>query len=140
MFAYKPDQGVFARGTAFWVLAAYSALAGYRLNLHVQRWHWANARWTDGNMAVLGFPLTPSFLLGLVVFAGLMFSTWKLVNLPKLADLLVDTESEMRKVTWPSFEDCKTASYVVIGCVLFMLAFLASADLGLGYLFRSLIY
>ena len=140
MFRYKPDQGIYARGTAFWVFAAYAGLAGYRLHLHVQRWDWANVRWSDGNVPVLGFPMMPSFVVGLVVFCALAYVAWRVVNLPRLANLLVDTEQEMKKVTWPSFEDSKNASYVVIGCVVFMLIFLAMVDFGLGYLFRTLIY
>ena len=58
----------------------------------------------------------------------------------RLANLLIDTEQEMKKVTWPSFDDSKKSSLVVIGCVVFMLGFLTAADLLLSTVFKDLIY
>jgi preprotein translocase SecE subunit len=54
---------------------------------------------------------------------------WRWLDKPKNADLLIDTESEMRKVTWPTFKDVVSSSLVVIFCVLFLLVFLAGADI-----------
>jgi preprotein translocase SecE subunit len=140
MFGYKPDQGVYARGTTFWVLLAFAYVAGMRFNYWVQGWgDWPNNQITD-NVPVLGFPLTPSFLMGVGLFALLTFAIWKVVNHAKLANLLIDTETEMKKVTWPSFQDSKQASIVVIGCVLFMLVFLFFADMILNWLFMGVVF
>lgn len=140
MFRYKPEQGVYVRGSAFWILVAYAGLAGYRFHLEIQRFDWANLRWSGGNIPVAGFPLTPSNLLGYLLFFGSLYGVWRLVNYPKLADLLIDTEQELRKITWPAIQDVKNASMVVLGCVLFMLVFLGLADLGLSWVFRNLVY
>jgi len=140
MFRYKPDQGVYARGTTFWVLSSYATLAGYRFHLELQRFDWANRRFTEGNVPVLGFPLTPCNLLGLVVCLCLIYGVWWLVNFPRLTDLLIDTEQELRKITWPNVEDSKNASVVVLGCVVFMLVFLGLADLGFAWFFARVIY
>ena len=48
------------------------------------------------------------------------------------ADLLIETESELRKVTWPTVPEAVRSSIVVIACVLFLMAFLAGADWLLG--------
>ena len=44
------------------------------------------------------------------------------------ADLLIDTESELKKVTWPTGEEVANSSFVVIVSVLFIMGFLAVAD------------
>jgi len=47
---------------------------------------------------------------------------------PKLADLLIETESELQKVTWAKMPEVVNSSIVVIGFVLFLMAFLAGSD------------
>lgn len=140
MFAYRPDQGVYARGTTFWILLGFAYVGGLRFNYWVQSWgDWPNQQLT-GDVPVLGYPLTGAFLLGLAVFFMFTFGIWKLVNHSRLADLLIDTEAEMKKVTWPSFQDSKQSSIVVIGCVLFMLVFLTISDEFLNWLFMKVVF
>ena len=53
---------------------------------------------------VLGSYLTPALLVGVAACLGLTYAVaWRVVNTPKLADLLIDTEAEMKKVT-PALE------------------------------------
>jgi preprotein translocase SecE subunit len=139
MFKYKPGEGVYARGTAFWTLVGFAYLAGRRFFLWSQRWDFSR-KTLLADIPVLGMPLTPGLLLG--VFVGLLgaWGAWKLVNAPKIADLLVDTELEMKKVTWPSFDESRKASFVVIACVVIMVAFLSLSDMGLERIFFSLVY
>jgi len=140
MFRYRPDQGVYARGTAFWCLVIFAWLAATRFHYWTQSFgDWPSKRLMADKIAVVGVYLTPSLFLGIGLFLALLLGIWKLVNHAKLADLLIDTEQEMRKVTWPSFEDSKTSSLVVIGCVVFMLLFLMGSDFALGWAFH-LIY
>lgn len=140
MFRYRPDQGVYARGTSFWVLVLFAWLAGTRFRYWAESWGaWATRRLLDGPVPVVGVHLTPAFLLGTAVFLGFAYVAWRAVNHPRLGDLLIGTEAEMKKVTWPSFEDCRKSSLVVIGSVIFMLAFLGVTDLVLGWVFRSMV-
>ena len=145
MFSYRPDQGVYARGVAFWAITAYSFLAGQSIYYWIQGFEslsWFSKRLpseTSGSIPVLGLHLTPALILGIVVCGGLIrFAAWKVANHPKLADLLIDTEAEMKKVTWPSMDDTKRSSLVVIGCTLFMLAFLFCSDAALDWLIFDL--
>ena len=140
MFQYRPDQGIYARGTAFWAISAYSFLAGRSLYFWSQRFDWANSHLTAEKVPVLGTFLTPALLIGTALCLGLVWLVaWRVANTPKLADLLIDTEAEMKKVTWPSWEDTKRSSLVVIGCVAFLLAYLFSADAALKWLFFRVI-
>ncbi len=147
MFSYRPDQGVYARGIAFWALTAYAGLAGNRFFYEIQGWDLGfdlGGKVTTHLLAdplpVLGMHLTPALLIGVGVFLALTYLAWRVANHPKLADLLIDTEAEMKKVTWPSFEDSKASSIVVIGCVAFLLAFLWVADTALGWFFSGVVY
>jgi preprotein translocase SecE subunit len=59
---------------------------------------------------------------------------YRYLQRPKVADLLIETEGELRKVTWPKLEDVTNSSLVVVFCVLFLMGFLAAADYLLGRL------
>ena len=49
-------------------------------------------------------------------------------NKPKTADLLIETETELRKVTWPTLDETIKGSVTVMVCVLILMAYLAGAD------------
>ena len=53
----------------------------------------------------------------------------RLLNRPWLADLLIDTESELRKVTWPTPGDTWKGTLAVVVTVTFMLVYLTGADI-----------
>ncbi len=59
---------------------------------------------------------------------------------PKVADLLIDTEAELKKVTWPTGQEVMNSSMVVVVCVLLIGAFLALADLFLARIMKVIIF
>jgi preprotein translocase SecE subunit len=59
-------------------------------------------------------------------------------NRPQVAGFLADTESELRKVTWPSWNEVVNASTVVVACVLILMGFLALVDMLLARVFSRL--
>ncbi len=140
MFKYKPGEGAIARGTTFWILAGFAFLAARRYFLWSQRWDFSEKDLLGADLPVLGFPLTPGFLISLAIFGLLAYGVLRLLNFPKFADLLIDTELEMKKVTWPSFDEARKASLVVIACVVVMVVFLTLSDLGLEKVFFGWIY
>jgi preprotein translocase SecE subunit len=139
-FKYKPGEGGIARATAFWSLAGFAYLAARRFYLWSQRFELSEKDLLGVEIPVLAFPLTPGFLAALVLFFAGAWGIVRLLNAPKVADLLIDTELEMKKVTWPSFDEARKASFVVIACVLVMFLFLTLTDFGLEKLFFQLIY
>ena len=58
---------------------------------------------------------------------------------PKNADLLIETESELRKVTWPTLDETVDGSIVVMVVVIFLMGFMAGADYVLGEVFGRII-
>ena len=140
MFKYRPDEGVYARGTAFWSLACLAFLAGRRFFFWLQRWDFPRKDLLGDPIPILAFPLTPGFLMGALLFGVLTWASWRFLNAQKIGDLLVDTELEMKKVTWPSLEDSRKSSLVVIFCVLIMVVFLAASDFSLQWFFFHIVY
>ncbi len=89
---------------------------------------------------VLGVELTAAFLVATVCFAGGMFGLYRWLERPKSADLLIETELELRKVTWPTGNEVVNSSMVVIACVLFLMGYLAAADWFLARVTRVLLF
>ena len=121
---------------AFWSLALL-ALWGARA-LNIQLGVWSKALGTaiganaDGGggwfLPVLAIRVTPAFLIAIVVGGASVWLLYRWLEKPNNADLLIETESELRKVTWPTFQDVINSSLIVIFCVLFLMVFLAGSD------------
>src|ERR1043165_5564264 len=124
MFKYRSGAGVYARRTAFWSLALLAFCGGRKFFFWAQQWEFSRRDLLGQPIPVLAFPMTPGFLMGAAACLLLCYAAWRLVNAPKIADLLVETEVEMKKVTWPSMSDSRKASVVVVVCVAVMVAFL----------------
>jgi preprotein translocase SecE subunit len=58
---------------------------------------------------------------------------------PKIADLLIDTEAELKKVTWPKPQEVWNASIVVLVSVVLIGVLLAVADVFLFRVMRAVI-
>jgi preprotein translocase SecE subunit len=68
-----------------------------------------------------------------VVFTGAMILLYRWTESPKIADSLIDTENELRKVTWPTLDEAIQSSVVVIVTVVVLMMILAGADFILGW-------
>ncbi|MCZ6596347.1 MAG: preprotein translocase subunit SecE, partial [Planctomycetota bacterium] len=93
----------------------------------------------DVVIPIVSIPLNGAFLVSLAIFAGGMIWLFRWLQSPKMADLLIDTESELRKVTWPTTQEVINSSMVVVACVVILMAFLAGTDLVLGQFVKRLI-
>lgn len=89
-------------------------------------------------LPVVQVAVNGAFLIAMAVFVvGLLFLLrWQ--RQEKVADFLIDTEGELRKVTWPTMPDVINSSIVVIVCVLFLMGFMAAADWFFGQVARNL--
>lgn len=65
------------------------------------------------NVPVIG-ALTWMKLISVGVFFAGMLAVHLFLNKPSMTELLIDTEQEMRKVSWPSWPEVKGASRVVV--------------------------
>jgi preprotein translocase subunit SecE len=53
---------------------------------------------------------------------------YRLVNFPQFADFLIAVEAEMKKISWPSLQQCFRAAAVVIVTMFFLAAVLFLYD------------
>ena len=130
--AYKKDQGRMARMTAYWsgtIFLFYGCVSLFReMSRSVQL-----SQAVGGiEIPVLGMDLSPSLLIAAVVFMGGAYLFFRWVERPKQADLLIETEAEMKQVTWPSLSETMSGSITVILTVLVLMAILALFDMALG--------
>jgi len=125
---YKRTQGKITRQVTFAALAIGFVLAAYSLH-NFMKANWARliygmfseslaetlVYWSDRLSLHYAIP-------GLLVFGGLWLS-YRIVNLTQFADFLIAVEAEMKKVSWPTWEELVKASVVVI-LMIFLLAIL----------------
>lgn len=134
--AYKEDQGRLARLVVFWVLALFAFFGCYAFYNEVLRNYFESLREplvpAMKKLPILGIEFNGAFLIALVLFLVAAWLLLRWLQRPKIADLLIETESEMRKVTWPTLSEAMNSSIVVIVCVLFLMVYLAGADWLLG--------
>jgi len=115
---------------SFWglfLLIGYGLLGGFIhvLNGWLASWGFDTAKWTT--IPILGdFGIGATIALGLQLLVG--FLIYRFLNRPKVADMLIETENELRKVVWPSWADTWAGTMAVVVTVVVLLVYLAVAD------------
>lgn len=134
MAKYKPDQGVYARTTGRWLLGAMWAFGCYSLYYWLLSFRGEDGDGfmvtplTEGKLMVLGVPLTVALIAAVAIGLGGLFMIFRLLDKPKVADMLIDSETEMRKCTWPTWNETFSSSVVILVVMLFFTASLAGMD------------
>jgi preprotein translocase SecE subunit len=147
--SYKPEQGRIARTSAFWALAFLVVYGCTSLDDALEQYFgrsgesWLFAKWIGSTIVegqqvgglfvpILSWKLTPALIVAVVACGLGLWLLNRYLNRPKVAELLIETENELRKVTWPTMNEAVTSSLVVIVCVMFLMVYLATADWWLG--------
>lgn len=127
--SYRKNQGRYARMIAFWAVAlllGYGCFRGGGLASVISRWL------TTDSVLIDNFPivhqLKVSTLIAAAVLGTLLFFASRILNGPRLADLLIDTEGEMRKVTWPGWGEVAQGTLAVTSMVIVLFLFLTGVD------------
>ena len=127
---YKRNQGRITRQVTFAVLALTVATGVWRLAQLLPVWFagageglMPSAGMASGDLGVLRF-LVP----GLLLVAGVWLA-FRVVNTPRFADFLISVETEMTKVSWPTFDEVVRSSAVIIFLIFALAAILAAYDL-----------
>jgi preprotein translocase SecE subunit len=137
--AYKQDQGRLARLVAFWALGVLIFYGCYAFYGEVLLKYFKSSLGAPliadmKKVPIIGLELNGAMMITIALLATFLWLLYRWEQKPKVADLLIETESEMRKVTWPSMPEAVNSSIVVIVCVAFLMAYLAGADWFLGRL------
>ena len=117
---YKRGQGAGARWVAGVGLLGFAVFGCYELNEALA----GGAAWE-----VFDAKIPPSFVASAVlflVFAGVI--VW-VVNSARPVDFLIETEAELRKVSWPTRADLGRQTVVVLVTVFLMAGIILLADL-----------
>ncbi len=93
----------------------------------------------DMSIPVLGVELSGAFLISSAIAIVGVFLLYRWSQRPNVADLLIDTEAELKKVTWPTFQDVVNSSIVVVVCVLVLMTFMAASDALLARIFNRIL-
>jgi preprotein translocase SecE subunit len=146
--AYRKDQGRLARMAAFWTLAVLLLYGCVQLRTELTSLFPASLGKPFGSDAgnhgglrlpIIGVDVSIALLLAVAVAGGGLWLLHRWLEAPKRADLLIATEHELRKVTWPSFDEAVDGSIVVVVVVVFLMGFMAAADYLLGIVFQRII-
>jgi len=132
------EQGRYARMVAFWsltLLVAYGCFHAGGLVTVLDR----SILPASANPTLVDpFPLFGTMKVStLVALAINLLAAWTFHSFlarPKIATSLVETESEMRKVTWPAWPETWAGTLAVAGTVLVLFVFLTLVDLVLARL------
>lgn len=103
---YKRNQGRVVRQSTFGAMALAVAVGAWLLSMNLADW---------GSSYRYGLPLA--------LLLGGLWAAFRIVNYPVFADFLIHVETEMAKVSWPSWNELVRGATVVI-FVIFSLAFI----------------
>jgi preprotein translocase SecE subunit len=138
--AYKKDQGRMARMAAFWSLAVLIFYGCTSLHTELAiRFEGMRQQIGGIRIPVLGMDFTPALIVAGLILGTSLWLLYRWQDAPKTADALIETETELKKVTWPSLDEAINGSFVVVFCVLFLMAYLAGADWMLGRMARVIL-
>ncbi|QDU85808.1 preprotein translocase subunit SecE [Planctomycetes bacterium Pla163] len=137
---YREDQGRMARMFAFWSLVFVTLFGcSFLFDMLFNNVESLRTPLLERPLPIVRIEATGAFLIAAVIFLGLTALIWRWQQRRKVADFLIDTEHELRKVTWPSVDDVVNTSTVVVICVMILMGFLAFTDWFLGRLFQQLL-
>lgn len=141
--AYKPGQGKISRTLTVLAGVFFALWAGRSLALHLpDLWSKLGLAWNEilggarpvdawtVNLFVLDTTkVSPALTVAvLVALGGAVWWIW-LCNRPSVADRLVDMETELHKVSWPSFSDAWQSTLVVSGFTALVVVLVVLYDL-----------
>ena len=131
--SYRKNDGRYARMFAFWalfLLVAYGCFHGGGLDDVVARWMAESNPTLISPFPILG-ELRGSTCVAIGVLAVVGAFLYYVLNRPRIADALIDTENEMVRVTWPTWAETWQGTMAVTGMVVVLFLFLTVVDLGL---------
>lgn len=135
----RPGLGRAVRLTAYISLASLTAFGAYALYMAPSI---ASPWWKTmfGPLPIFGKELAvkPMLFPAAGVFFGLMSLVFLLLNREKWADFLIETEGEIKKVSWPARKEYLGSAMIVVLVVAVVSIFLHYVDAGLSALMQRL--
>lgn len=128
--SYRKDQGRYARLVAFAglvLLVVYGCFHGGGFVTTLDGWLGEHNKIYAEQFPLVGSLKTSTVIaLALTLFTALVLH--QILNRPRVADALIETEEEMHKVTWPGWPETWSGTTAVIAMVLVLFVFLTLVD------------
>ena len=133
---YKHGQGKLSRGLAGMGMGMFGFFASYRLYLWLGAYDFfkGDLPLLPSNLLGAEMPVNYALVVGLGLLIGTAVGTYLISNHPKVADFLLETEAEMKKVSWPSVNEIWGSSVVVLIVTIIFGVYLLGVDYSLGSL------
>ncbi len=138
MEAYKSGQGSFIRLSVNVALVLVMFLGAMELYSWIQD--------TDDkslipiqvfqDLPLLGVPFSWKFLLCTGLGLGLWWLIHRAISKPARVDTLIETELELKKVSWPTGAEARNATWIVVLVTIILTASLAFFDIALVSIFK----
>jgi preprotein translocase subunit SecE len=135
---YKPEQGRAVRLACY--LGVLVMVLWGCINLYHAFPSGALYETLVGPVDLFGVELriTPMLLISAGIFAALSLALYFFFNWPKMAEFLIETEGELKRVSWPERKEYVGASFAVVVLVIFIVVYLYAVDIGLTYVLTNL--
>ncbi len=121
---YKPGQGKWTR--------LCSAAGAGALALGAAAWLWEELKDAGEN------PIYWQATIAVLLIIGVGLLLWWSLNKAKIADFMIATEVEMKKVNWPSRKEVVGSTWIVICGTVMLAGLLLVIDLGFAKTFQSI--
>ena len=125
---YKRGQGTTARWVAAGGLGGLAAFGCYELQDYLSGYNFA-----AGTLPLGFIDISVSVIISAVSFAVAAVVIATILNHKRFVDYLIMSETELRKVSWPTRAELKRQTAVVIVTILLFGAVLLVADLVFAY-------
>lgn len=140
---YKRKQGRTVRGVTFFTFVALWLFATYSCYFAFPDWEWSSQIFMKSAtipLIELEMPdVTPRLLVSLGIgLLLILISAYVCFFGRRPSDFLIDTESEMKKVSWPTMKEVVKSSIVVIIAIIILAAYLFIVDVGLDSIFKKI--
>lgn len=139
---YKPGQAKLSRMAVFLSGEALLLWGAGTLVLELPRlWRDAgmavNVRYLDAPVAdawsldvvLFRSPVSISLLIGLALVVGVSLWWFRFLNRERWADLLIDMETELHRVSWPTLSDAWLSTLVVTAFTVILVVLMVGYDL-----------
>lgn len=119
---YKKTQGKYVRMVTLGAAGLMGLFGGNQIYAHFSD--------LPVIFQILGYEINWGHMLGVGVFLFFLLGGLWAANYPRFVDLLIDTESELRRVNWPTWRQVLEATGVVITVVILLSIFIVVVDRG----------
>jgi preprotein translocase SecE subunit len=91
--------------------------------------------WTELDLLGVRIPISGYLIPPLILFATFAALIWILSNRPKIGEFLIETEGELKKISWPPRKEWVNSSLAVMVVIALFVVYLYAVDTGLSALF-----